>query len=89
MKKLIFALTVIFSHGAVNAGQILPDLYAYKYCEMRALGLSSQDAANVATDEAYISTGNSFKVKWNGIYVDADVLQAAAAAYKRCPKFMK
>lgn len=86
MKKLIFALAFALSPIAVNAGEILPNIYAYKFCEMRAAGLSKNDAMKVAMDAAYVSSTNSRKVFWNGQYVDADVLQTTIAVMKLCPE---
>lgn len=85
MKKFILALSFVFSPIAVNAGQVLPSLYASKFCEMRAAGLSKEDAAKVAMQDAYISSGQAAKVTWNGRLIDSDVLQASIAVVKKCP----
>jgi hypothetical protein len=89
MKKFIFALTFILAPCAVNAGQLLPNLYAFEFCKMRAAGLSVQDSMRVATEEAYISSGEAVKVTWHGKLVDSDILQAMIAISKLCPKYMK
>lgn len=88
MKKLIFALTFIFAPCA-NAGEILPNLYAQKFCEYRALGISADDARKAAIDDAYISSGSSVKVNYNGKMVSSDVIKSAIAVTKRCPQFLK
>ena len=89
MNKFIFALGFVFSPIAVNAGQVLPNLYASKFCEMRAAGLSKEDATTVAMQEAYISSGYAAKVTWNGKLIDSDVLQASIAVVKKCPDLAK
>ena len=88
MKKFIFALTFILAPCAVNAGQVLPNLYASKFCEYRALGISADDARKAAMQDAYISSGNSVKVNYNGKMISSDVIKSAIAVTKRCPQFL-
>ena len=89
MKKFIFTLSFILAPCAVNAGQVLPNLYAEKYCEYRTLGISEEDSRKAAIDESYISTGTSIKVKYNGKMYDRDVLDSFLAVVKKCPEFLK
>ena len=89
MKKFIFALTLILSPCAANAGQILPYLYASKFCELVAAGVDLNDARKTAITEAMISEGSSAQVNYNGRKVNADTLQAAIAVSKMCPEYMK
>jgi hypothetical protein len=88
MKKLIFALTFILA-PSVNAGEILPYLYAEKFCQYRALGISADDARKAAINEAYISSGTPVKVYYHGKMIDSDVVDSAIAVIKRCPQFLK
>ena len=88
MKKLIFTLTFILAPCAANAGEILPNLYAQKFCEYRALGISADDARTAAMNDAYISSGNSVMVNYNGKMVSSDVIKSAIAVVKMCPKLL-
>lgn len=88
MKRLIFTLTFIFA-PCVNAGEILPNLYAQKFCEYRALGISVDDARKAAIDDAYVSSGNPVMVNYNGRMISSDVIKSAIAVTNLCPKFLK
>jgi len=89
MKKFIFALTLIFSPCVANAGQLLPYLYASKFCELAAAGVDLDDARKIAITEAMISGGSSLQVNYNGRLINADSLRAAIAVSKMCPEYMK
>lgn len=89
MKKVIFAAIFILAPVAVNAGQIIPILYAEKYCELRKFGLSRKDAIKMATEESYITGEDAPKVALNGELFSSDVLRASIETYKLCPKLMQ
>lgn len=89
MKKLIFTLTFILAPCAVNAGEVLPNLYAQKFCEYRALGISADDARAAAMQDAYISSGNPVMVNYKGKMISSDVIKSAVAVVKMCPQFLK
>jgi hypothetical protein len=89
VKKSIFALTLILSPCVANAGQLLPYLYASKFCELAAAGVDLNDARKTAITEAMISEGSSAQVNYNGRIINADTLQAAIAVSKMCPEYMK
>ena len=88
MKKFILALTFILA-PSVNAGEILPYLYAEKFCEYRALGISADDARKAAVNEAYIFSGTPVKVYYHGKMIDSDIIDSAIAVIKKCPQFLK
>jgi hypothetical protein len=87
MKKFIFALTFILA-PCVNAGEILPYLYARKFCEYRSFGISAEDARKAAIDDAYVSSGKSTMVNYNGKMVSSDVIKSAIAVTKMCPQYL-
>jgi hypothetical protein len=89
VKKFIFALTLIFSPCVANAEQLLPYLYASKFCELAAAGVDLNDARKIAITEATVSSGSSVQVNYHGTKVNADTLQAAIAVSKMCPQYMK
>lgn len=89
MKKFIFALTLILSPCAANAKQILPYLYASKFCELAAAGVDLNDARKIAITESFISGGSSVQVNYQGKKINSDALQAAIAVSKMCPQYMK
>ena len=89
MKQFIFAAIFILAPVAVNAGQIMPNLYAEKYCELRKLGLSRKDAIKMATEESYIMGEDAPKVTLNGELFSSDVVRASIETYKLCPKLMQ
>ena len=89
MKRFIFTLTFILAPISANAGQILPNLYAQKFCEYRSLGISVDDSRTAAIDDAYISSGNPVMVNFQGKMVSSDVIQSVIDVSKLCPKFLK
>jgi hypothetical protein len=88
MKKFIFALAFVIAPCAVNAGEILPNLYAQKFCEYRALGISVDDSRKAAVKESYIPSGSSVMVNYNGKMFSSDALNAALLVVKMCPEFV-
>ena len=89
MKKLIVSLALIFSPCAVNAGQLLPYLYASKFCELAAAGVDLNDARKIAIIESTIPGASSVQVNYHGRKINSDTLQAAIAVSKMCPQYMK
>jgi len=89
MKKFIFALAFVFAPCAVHAGRILPNLYAEKFCQYAALGVSLDDARKAAIDAAYISSGKPTQINYKGKMINSDIIDAAIAVSKRCPQYMK
>ena len=74
---------------AVAAGEILPNLYAREYCELRELGVGEDEAMAAAVEEAYIDNGKSVvKVTIDGKEYGADVVRAYRAVERRCPEYL-
>ena len=89
MKKLLLASLAIVSFALpASAGVLLPNLFASEYCSLRDMGLNEEDAMKVATRKSMIS-GEPTKVEWNGVMVDADVLQALEASTELCPQHIQ
>lgn len=89
MKKFIFTLAFILAPCVVNAGEVLPYLYAKKFCEYRSLGISADDARAAAIQDAYVSSGNPVMVNYNGKMISSDVIKSAVAVVKMCPQYLK
>jgi translation initiation factor IF-2 len=88
MNKLLLATLAIATFAIpTQAAVLLPNLFAKEYCTMRDLGLSEKDAMKVAAEAAMID-GEATKVTFNGVLVDADVLQSLEAVRNRCPQHM-
>ena len=88
MKKLLLATLAITAFAVPSqAGVLLPNLYASEFCSMRSMGVSRDEAMEVATRASYVD-GEAIKVTIDGEVYDADVIQAMRAAQKRCPQFM-
>jgi hypothetical protein len=89
------ALTVAFVPG-VQAGVVLPDLYAREYCSFRSLGVSEDEAIAAAVDASYVDNGDyqglvidyqAVKVTIDGEQYDSDIISALQAANDRCPQY--
>ena len=80
-------LSVAFVPG-VQAGVILPYLYASEYCSFRSMGVSEDEAMTAAMNEAYLDNGEtSVKVTIDGVQYDADVVRALRAVEDQCPQY--
>lgn len=89
MKSFLFtAVALLLTAPAAHAGEILPNLYAKHYCDLRAIGVNTEDAVSAAVYKSYIRSGYSPKVRLaDGREIDADVVQAHLAAKQRCPQY--
>lgn len=83
-----FLLGAVFVSVQVFSAQIMPMLYATKFCELRSIGVSKDDAIRGAIDYSYNKDLPSVKIKWQGQLVEADVLNAALETRKLCPHYM-
>ena len=88
MKKYLFgAAALLLLPLSVQAGEILPNLYARVYCESRAMGMTDEQARIQAVDESYITTGDPMTVTVNGTKTTTDVVAAVRTVVKRCPQY--
>ena len=86
MKKLlILASAFTFFALPLQAGVILPSLFAAEYCSLRDRGLSYDDAMEMAMKGALVE-GKPTRIMFEGIMVDEDVLQAFEAMRDTCPE---
>jgi hypothetical protein len=88
MKNVFFgAVALIALPLSVQAGQLLPNLYAKVYCESRAMGMSEEASVTQAVSESYISRGNGISVTVHGVKTTTDVVAAMREARNRCPQY--
>lgn len=90
MKILITTLTAVttFATPAYANLEILPNLYADKYCMFRRNGVARDEAIKTAIHEASIY-GNPQKVLIKGQQIGVDVLAAVEAVERMCPELMQ
>ncbi len=89
MKNALFGAAALLALPlSLQAGEILPNLYARVFCEARAMGMSIEQARIQAVDESYISSGNPMPVTFNGTRTTTDVVAAARTVVKRCPQYL-
>jgi hypothetical protein len=84
MKHFLFVTALILLPVAVNARQIVPTMYAQKYCELRGLGVTLEEAVKAAVAYAYIGDGQSHVVTVRGKKYNSDVLAATELATRQC-----
>ena len=84
---LLGAVALLALPFSVQAGALLPNLYAQTYCDSRAQGMSKDDATTQAVSQSYISSGNPPSVTWHGVKTTTDVVASAQAAMKLCPQY--
>ena len=87
MKKLLLATLALTAFALPSqAGVLLPDVFARKFCTMRAVGASEDDAMRAATRASLVS-GTPTKIWVNDRLDDADVVEALRSTKERCPQY--
>lgn len=82
--------TLLVAVPAATAGEILPNLYAREFCELRELGVSEDEAMRAAVEESYIDNGvTPVKVTVGGKQYGTDVVRAYRAVERRCPEYLQ
>jgi len=92
MKKLfpIAASFVALFATPVQAGTILPHLYAKTFCELRSVGIDDESARRTAIRQSMISSDEWTMVRrTDGTLVQSDIVLAVNATFQRCPEYMK
>ena len=88
MKKLlILASAFTFFALPLQAGVILPSIFAAEFCSLRDRGLSYDDAMEMAMKGALVE-GEPKRVMYQGIMVDEDVLKSLEYVRDTCPEHM-
>ena len=89
MKSLLLIPALLLAAPAAFAGELLPNLYAREYCNLRSLGVNAQEARAAAVDASYLDNGKTEpKVTINGTQYDASVVRAFQAVSDRCPQYL-
>jgi len=88
-KKLFFLSLAAFLFAApVQAGIILPNLFATEFCSLREMGASNDEAMRAAVETSMVD-GESVTITIGGEKYDRDVVQAYRAVQSRCPQYLK
>jgi hypothetical protein len=88
--KTILAIAIALLPTPSLAGTILPNLYAKTYCELRSVGIQSEDARRTAVQQSMIS-GDDWTIikRADGSMVQSDIVLAVNAVMQRCPELVK
>ena len=88
MKKLlILASALSFFALPLQAGIILPSIFAAEFCSLRDRGLSYDDAMEMAVRGSLVE-GEPKRVLFEGVLVDEDVLRSMESINESCPQHM-
>jgi hypothetical protein len=83
-------LTVLGAVAPAGAVTLLPNLFAQRYCELRSIGATKDQAIDAAVKDALISEDRWFMVtKANSTKGRSDSIEAARAAAIRCPEYFR
>jgi hypothetical protein len=82
--KWFFGAAFLLSPLAAEAKQLVPSLYAQKYCELRANGVSLEQAAKAAVEYSRVGEGFSHVVILRGRKYNSDVLASVELAASKC-----
>jgi len=86
----IAASFVALFAAPVQAGTILPHLYAKTFCELRSVGIDDESARRTAIRQSMISSDEWTMVRrTDGTFVQSDIVLAVNATFQRCPEYMK
>lgn len=92
MQTLLLAAAFATASSTANYAKaseyrLLPNLYAERYCSLRQIGVSREQAIGAAVKE-YLVPGSAPQVTINGKIYDVDVVEAAAAVKRICPIYL-
>lgn len=82
------AAALIVCAAPAHSGTILPHLYAMRFCSLRSIGASLDDARGAAIREATISENTWIWVNYGGQQMRSDAVEAAQAVASQCPQFL-
>jgi len=84
------SFVALFATTPVQAGTILPNLYAKTFCELRSIGIDDEGARRTAIQQSMISGDDWTMVKrTDGSLVRSDIVLAVNATFQRCPELIK
>jgi hypothetical protein len=93
MKQLLpitASFVALFATTPVQAGTILPNLYAKTFCELRSIGIDDESARRTAIRQSMISSDDWTMIRrTDGTLVQSDIVLAVNATFQRCPEYIK
>ena len=88
MKKLLILVSALsFFALPLQAGVILPSIFAAEFCSLRDKGLGFKEAMDIAVKGSFIE-GEPKRVLFEGVMVDEDVLRSMESINESCPQHM-
>lgn len=88
MRTLLVAAALVLAAAApAKADTILPHLFAERYCTLRSLGASADDAMAAAVKQALIPGDDWIYVTRLGRQERSDVVEATNVLLRRCPEY--
>lgn len=72
-----------------HAQSFYPTLYGQRFCQLRQLGVTREEAINAAIKENWSNSRQPIYVDMNGKRTSTDVIDAANYVARNCPELMK
>jgi hypothetical protein len=66
-----------------------PNLYGLRFCQLRELGVSADEARKVAMAENWSSTRRPVMTTYDGQPISTDVLESAYFVTRHCPHHLQ
>ena len=90
LNKALLPLCLALAVAApASSATLLPNLFAKRYCDLRALGATKDQAIDTAVRDSLITEDRWFWItKANGTKMRSDSLEAARAIAARCPEYI-
>ena len=83
----LLAAAVVIPCIPAHAQTLLPYLYAYRYCALRRMGATDDDARRQAIRDSVVSGNDWVMVNSNGHQVRSDAVESARAVVQLCPQY--
>jgi hypothetical protein len=85
MKRLTLLLLLA---APAHAQTIIPEIYASSYCSLRNIGVTRDDAIDLATKRSIDINGTSTRVNVRGRWTDSDIAEAIGMVSRSCPQYL-
>lgn len=89
MIRTTLAALALLAASPALAQSFYPVMYGARFCELRRIGISADQARKIAMDESWSSTRQRVTVDYYGKPVSTDVLDSAAYVVRNCPEYLQ
>lgn len=85
---LVGAAALALAGGPAQADTVLPNTLAMRYCSLRQVGASQDDALRSATRDAMVPGDQWIWVTLHGQRVQSDIAESVLTIQRQCPEYL-